>query len=122
MCSTRVVLATDERLADVPIYTYECTKCGEEHDEFVFKHSDKKVRVECPLCGGPSLATATVAHVAGRHTNKDSVKVPGEHLSISVDGFKRVPAPPAVRKQVTKNGRQLHRKREPKKLKTVREL
>ena len=97
----------------MPLYTYECSKCGEEHDEFVFKHSDKKVRVECPLCGGPSLATATVAHVAGRHTNKDSVKVPGENVSVKVDGFKIVESPPAQRKMFRKNGRRLPKDKVP---------
>lgn len=106
----------------MPIYSYECSKCGETHDEFVFKHSDKKVRIECPLCGGPSLATATVAHVAGRHTNKDSVRVPGGNVSMVVDGFKKVETPPSEMKKIKKGKRRLRKKWEPRRLKTVREL
>jgi DNA-directed RNA polymerase subunit RPC12/RpoP len=83
---TRVALATGGRLVDVPVYSYVCNKCGAESDKFYFKHSDKEAWIDCPLCDGAALATATVAHVAGRHTQKDSIKVPGSRVSVGYTG------------------------------------
>lgn len=94
----------------MPIYSYVCPTCGTTFDEFFFKHSDKTATFKCE-CGGLAAATATVAHVAGRHINKDSVKVPGENLSISVDGYKVVPTPKHIKKRIQKNGRTIRRKR-----------
>lgn len=106
----------------MPIYTYKCTRCWKSHDEFFFKYADKQTRIECPSCGGPSFATATVAHVAGRHTNKDTVKVPGGSVSVPVDGFRIAPTPKGLRKMVRKGKKRLTRKVEPRSLKTVREF
>lgn len=36
---------------DMPLYEYQCTKCGHRFEK-IQKFSDKKIR-KCPECGGP---------------------------------------------------------------------
>lgn len=91
----------------MPIYSYLCDECHKLTEVFVFKYTDKPLSTTCEHCFATAFATATVAHVTGRHTNKDSVKVPGKNLSMTVDGFKVVSSPPSQRKMFRKNGRRL---------------
>ena len=95
----------------MPIYSYLCQTCGITSDEFFFKHSDKTPTHPCASCGSLAVATATVAHVAGRHVNKDSVRVPGEKLSMSVDGFKVVDTPKHIKKMFRKDGKPIRYKK-----------
>jgi len=49
----------------MPIYEYECTKCG-NHEEIIQKFSDKPLK-KCPQCSGKlvKLMSQTTFHLKG---------------------------------------------------------
>lgn len=55
----------------MPIYEYECEKCGGAADEMVKSYKDKKKRKKCLKCGGvcyPTIAAPAVHLIGGGWT------------------------------------------------------